>query len=51
MTIALSVIAFVALLVVLLWLLSLPDEGEHEERAGLVAGNWERLRDWWRNEE
>jgi hypothetical protein len=50
-TIVFSVIAFAALIVVVLWLLSLPGEDNEEELAGLVADNWQRLRVHWRRDE
>jgi len=45
MTPALSILALVGFVVVLLWLLTLPEDEEAEELAGLVAGNWHRFRD------
>ena len=44
MTSVLLIVALVAFLVVLFWLLSLPDEDDPEELLGMIAGNWHRFR-------
>lgn len=46
MSVVLGVVELVAVVVIVVWLLSLPeDETVEEELLGLVAGNWSRFRD------
>ena len=44
----LGVVGFVGLVVVVLWLISLPGDEDEEEAAGFIAGNWDRLIDRFR---
>jgi len=41
--IILSILALVGFVVVVCWLLSLPDDEDPEELLGLIAGNWHRF--------
>jgi hypothetical protein len=42
------VLGFVAVVVIVIAVLQLPGEEDPEEMGGLVAGNWGRLRNWFR---
>jgi len=39
-----GVIGLVGLLIVALWLIGLPAEGEEEELAGFVTANWDEIK-------
>jgi hypothetical protein len=39
-------LAFLGFFVAAVWLWSRPGEPDEEETAGLIAGNWPRIRDW-----
>ena len=41
--IALGAILLIGLGALLLWLIGLPADGDEEELAGLIAGNWDRI--------
>jgi hypothetical protein len=40
-----GVVMLIALVVIVLWLISLPSADDEEELAGLLAGNWEHVED------
>ena len=42
--IVLGVVGLVALAVVLLWLIGLPEEESEEELAGFVTANWDEIK-------
>jgi hypothetical protein len=44
--VALGAILLIGLGALLLWLIGLPADGDEEELAGLVAGNWDRIERW-----
>lgn len=40
-----GVVAFLGFIVAVVWLWSRPGEPDEEETAGLIAGNWPRIKD------